>query len=84
VFCKKNRPHSDYGGHFRSSDTVQENKLSAFIKLVKNIENSEAICVSQEKVAKKIGNIKVLPWMDALRQYFTSERKDKASQDTIG
>lgn len=55
----------------KSSDTVGEHKLSAFMNVVKDIENSEAICISQEIRAKKIHNIMTLPWMDALRQYFT-------------
>jgi len=56
----------------KSSEIVREEKLSAFKNLVKDIENSEAICISQEIHAKKIGNIMVLPWMDALHQYFTA------------
>ncbi len=55
----------------KSSDNVREDKLAPFINLVKDIDNSEAICISQENRAKKIGNIMVLPWMDALRKYFT-------------
>lgn len=55
----------------KSSETVREEKLSAFRNLAKDIENSEAICISQEIRAKKIGDIIVLPWRDALRQYFT-------------
>lgn len=55
----------------KSTDHVHESKLSSFANLVKDIENSEAICISQELRPKKIGDIMVLPWMDALRQYFT-------------
>lgn len=55
----------------KSSENVQEHKLSAFMNLTKDIENSEAICISQELHAKKINNVMILPWMDALRQYFT-------------
>jgi predicted AAA+ superfamily ATPase len=56
----------------KSSDTIREDKLPAFMNVVKDIENSEAICISREPRAKKIGDIMVLPWMDALRQYFTT------------
>jgi hypothetical protein len=42
------------------------------MSLVKDMENTEAICISQEASAKKIGDVMVLPWMDALRQYFTA------------
>jgi predicted AAA+ superfamily ATPase len=55
----------------KSSDAVREDKLASFMNLVRDIKNSEAICISQEMRAKKIGDIMVLPWMDALRQYFT-------------
>ncbi|MDZ4322503.1 MAG: DUF4143 domain-containing protein, partial [Alphaproteobacteria bacterium] len=55
----------------KSSDSVGKHKLSAFMNLMKDIENSEAICISQEMRAKKIGGILVFPWRDALRQYFT-------------
>lgn len=56
----------------KSTDTVREDKISSFMNLVKDIENSEAICISREIRAKKIGNIMVLPWRDALYQYFTA------------
>lgn len=55
----------------KSSDTVREDKLVAFIDIIKDIDNAEAICISQEKRRKKIRNVTVWPWMDALRQYFT-------------
>lgn len=54
----------------KSSDNVHEDKLAAFINLVKDLENSEAICISQEKRARKIGSVTVLPWLDALGKYF--------------
>ncbi len=57
----------------KSSDNMREDKLSSFMNLVKDIENSEAICISQEPRAKKIGGIMVLPWMDALVKYFTKK-----------
>lgn len=54
----------------KSSDNVREDKLSSFANLVKDISNSEAICISQEPRAKKIGDITVLPWQVALDKYF--------------
>jgi hypothetical protein len=39
--------------------------------LIKDLDNVEAICISQEKRAKKIGEITVHPWQQALRKYFT-------------
>jgi len=55
----------------KSSENISESKLTAFIKIVKDFDNSEAICISQEKRPKKIGEVMVLPWMEALRKYFT-------------
>jgi predicted AAA+ superfamily ATPase len=57
----------------KSTDNVREEKLSSFIKLVKDLENSEAICISQELRSKKIGEIMVLPWTTALQKYFTDK-----------
>lgn len=54
----------------KSSDNVREDKLSSFANLVKDMPNSEAICISQEPRAKKIGDITVLPWQSALNKYF--------------
>lgn len=56
----------------KSSDNVREDHLTAFSKIIKDIKNSESICISQESRAKKIGDVMVLPWMDALRKYFTA------------
>ena len=58
----------------KSTDNVREDKLSAFANLVKDIDNSEAICISQEPRSKKVGDIIVLPWMEALRKYFTHDQ----------
>lgn len=55
----------------KSTDTISDYKLSSFAHLVQDIENSEAICISQETRAKKIGDILVLPWKEALLKYFT-------------
>lgn len=54
----------------KSSDNVREDQLTAFSKLVKDIGPCEAICISQEKRAKKMGEITVLPWLEGLRTYF--------------
>jgi predicted AAA+ superfamily ATPase len=57
----------------KSSDHVREDKLSSFMGLAKDIENSEAICLSQETRPKKIGDVMVWPWMEALHKYFIPE-----------
>jgi predicted AAA+ superfamily ATPase len=55
----------------KSSNHVRVEKLSSFMKMTKEIENGENICISQELRAKKIDDIMILPWAEALRQYFT-------------
>jgi predicted AAA+ superfamily ATPase len=54
----------------KSSDNVSPEKLSSFGNFVKDVPHSEAICISQEPRAKKIGDILVLPWREALNRYF--------------
>jgi predicted AAA+ superfamily ATPase len=56
----------------KSTDNVREDKLSSFANIVKDINNSEAVCISQEPRAKKIGDIAVLPWQTALTKYFVN------------
>lgn len=51
-------------------ENYKEEKLASFAKLAKDIPNSEAVCVSQEPRAKKIGDVTVLPWQVALNKYF--------------
>lgn len=57
----------------KSTDNIREDRLTSFANLVKDIPNSEAICISQEPRAKKIGEILVLPWRSALEKYFIPE-----------
>lgn len=57
----------------KSTDNIREDKLTSFANLVKDMPNSEAICISQEPRAKKIGGITVLPWAIALEKYFMPE-----------
>ena len=59
----------------KSSDNVREDKLSSFANLVKDIPNAEALCISQDMRAKKMGDVSVLPWKQALHKYFVSEAK---------
>jgi predicted AAA+ superfamily ATPase len=60
----------------KSSDSVRESKLSSFENLVKDIPNSEAICISREKMLKKIGTVMVYPWKEAIEHFFTRDVKN--------
>lgn len=62
----------------KSSENIREDKLSSFANIVKDVENSEAICISQEPRAKKIGEVTVIPWQTALLKYFTQNMEKKS------
>lgn len=54
----------------KSSHHVKEDKLSSFVKLVQDIGNCEAICISQEPRARRVDDLLILPWEEALQRYF--------------
>lgn len=54
----------------KSGETIDEKDIKSFINLTKDIENSEAICICDDKYAKKIQHVAVLPWRIALQEYF--------------
>lgn len=54
----------------RHIDAVDINVLR---KLCKDLPNSEAICLCNEKYPKQIDNVTVLPWQQGLKQYFITE-----------
>lgn len=51
----------------KSNSNVLEADLSKFVKITKDL-NCEAICLSNDKVAKIYGNIKVMPWQQGLKE----------------
>lgn len=55
----------------KSTATVKENDLSAFSKLTLDLGDCEAVCLSNEKVSKRYGHVKVMPWAAGLKRYFT-------------
>ncbi len=54
----------------KSSENIHQADLSSFIRLVNDFGQCEAICLSNDKHAKKFGNILVLPWQEGLKQIF--------------
>lgn len=54
----------------KSSADVTPKDLTSFIALSKDIPHSEAICLCNERTAKKYDSILVLPWQEGLRRYF--------------
>lgn len=55
----------------KSSDNVTPEMLGQFRKLVNDLGLSAGYCLSRDKLARKIGNIEVLPWQTGLRRFFT-------------
>lgn len=58
----------------KSAVQVRAEKLLAFQKLATSLGEIEAICISQEKHSKKIGDITVYNWSDALRKFFVADQ----------
>ena len=54
----------------KSSDTIDENSISSFIKLTKDIPNCEAIVLSQDRFVKKIDHVTCYPWKQGLAECF--------------
>ncbi|MEI6790432.1 MAG: AAA family ATPase [Myxococcaceae bacterium] len=57
----------------KSKDLIKEEDLSSFTRLTKDLPDCEAICISNERHAKRYGHVDVLPWKDALQRYFGPE-----------
>lgn len=57
----------------KSNGNVAPENISSFSQLTAEIPNSEAIVISQDKYAKKIGHVTVFPWRQALQEFFTDE-----------
>lgn len=54
----------------KSAKEIFPQSISTFQQLTADIPNSEAIVLSNEPYAKKIGHVLVLPWQLGLQQYF--------------
>ena len=56
----------------KSATRVNAEDLHSFYQITKDLPNSEALCLCQEKYPKKMGHIMVLPWARGLKEYFTN------------
>lgn len=54
----------------KSATMVSPQSLRSFIDLSKDLPGSEAICLCNEKYAKQIEHVSVLPWQAAIKDYF--------------
>lgn len=57
----------------KSSKQISPQNIRSFISITKDMPECEAICICNEKYAKKIEHVSVLPWQDAIRGYFASD-----------
>lgn len=54
----------------KSSDTINESDISSFKKITKDIENCEAIVLSQDRFMKKFDHVTCYPWKQGLAECF--------------
>lgn len=54
----------------KSKNSISEQDLSSFQKLISEFPKCEAVCFSNDTYIKKIGDITVYPWMQGIQQYF--------------
>lgn len=54
----------------KSSDTINESDITAFSKITKDIDNCEAIVLSQDRFMKKFGHVSCYPWKLGIEEYF--------------
>ena len=57
----------------KSASDITAEDISVLRKLCRDLPNSQAICLCNEKYPKQIDNITVLPWQQGLKQYFLKE-----------
>lgn len=55
----------------KSSDIIDEKDISSFIKITRDIENCEAVVLSQDRFVKKFGHVTCYPWKQGLREHLT-------------
>ena len=55
----------------KSTNDVQQEQLKTIVDLKKEIANSIAICISNDKNKKLYGDIMVWPWREAILHYFS-------------
>jgi len=54
----------------KSTDQIKDEHLKTLNQIHSELENSEAVCFSQDPYPKKIGEVLVLPWLEGVKKYF--------------
>lgn len=57
----------------KSSNNVASESITGFKQLTAEIPNCEAIVLSQDRYAKKIGHVVVYPWRQGIAEYFSQD-----------
>jgi len=57
----------------KSSENIQSSHLATLKRNAHDFGNCEALCFSRDPYIKQIDDIKVFPWMDGIKQYFTKD-----------
>lgn len=55
----------------KSSKQVRQEDLSGFTRLVNDYGKCEAVCFSRDDYVKNFGAIKVYPWQEGIKKFFT-------------
>lgn len=63
----------------KSRDQLTEDDVKSFIKITSEIENSEAIVLSQDLFTKQFGHVRSFPWQLGLAEVFPEVHSLKAS-----
>ena len=59
----------------KSCDSLDKSDVHSFIKLTKDIPNSEAIVLSQDRFTKKYEHVTCYPWKEGLVELFQGQFK---------
>lgn len=57
----------------KSSDNVSSESIAAFAKLSRELGECEAVCFSNDPYQKMIGDVKVYPWHEGIKRFFTNQ-----------
>lgn len=60
----------------KSAKLVSQEALSSFVMLTQDFGDCEAVCFSQETIAKKYEHVTVYPWQEGLRKFFDRKNED--------
>jgi predicted AAA+ superfamily ATPase len=57
----------------KSTTEVSKKNLSKFSALIRDFDNHQAVCFSNEKQNRKIDNIMIMPWQKGVKKFFAAK-----------